>query len=174
MATKSVAAEAQEIKVAIEMIELGARLQVLEEHTTLSREKLIRLYKEVVGASPPKGMFPFSTDWFLVWQQNIHSSLFFSIYTYLLKNSKARGREALIKSYRLYLEQMPVEEGQEPILSFTRAWTLLRFMDSNMLVMIPCTKCSGKFIKNTYELNNGFICGLCHVPSRAGKKAKKD
>lgn len=61
---KSVLQDANQTQLAIELIGLGARLQVLEAETTLSRDRLIRLYKELRGASPPKGMLPFSTDWF--------------------------------------------------------------------------------------------------------------
>ena len=71
---------------------MGARLQVLESETTLSRERLLRLYKEINGESPPKGMLPFSTDWFLTWQPNIHSSLFLGSYRHLTKPLQARPR----------------------------------------------------------------------------------
>ena len=83
MRNKSVVTEAKEINLAVELVQLGARLQVLEAETSLSRERLLRLYKEVRGESPPKGMLPFSTDWFMSWQPNIHSSLFIDIHRYL-------------------------------------------------------------------------------------------
>jgi len=67
MASKSVVIEVKEITLAIELIELGARLQLLEAETSLSRDRLIKLYKELKGVSPPKGMLPFSTDWFMTW-----------------------------------------------------------------------------------------------------------
>src|SRR3546814_12745152 len=60
MATKSVAREAEEILLATEMIRLGARLQVLQAETSLSYDRLARLYREVKECSPPKGMLPFS------------------------------------------------------------------------------------------------------------------
>ncbi len=88
MATKSVVHEVKEIALAIELIELGARLQLLEAETSLSRDRLIRLYKEVKGESPPKGMLPFSTDWFMTWQPNVHSSLFYN--TFLFMSRQAR------------------------------------------------------------------------------------
>ncbi len=84
MQKKSVVNEAEQIKLAMQMIELGARLQLLESQTTLSRERLIKLYKEMKGVSPPKGMLPFSTDWFLTWQPNIHSSIFYNIYRFMV------------------------------------------------------------------------------------------
>ncbi len=65
MRNKSVLAEAEDIQRAVDMIRLGARMQMLESETKLSRERLLKLYKEVRGVSPPKGMLPFSTDWFM-------------------------------------------------------------------------------------------------------------
>jgi flagellar transcriptional activator FlhC len=107
MRNTSVVTEANEIHIAVELINLGARLQVLQEETKLSRERLLKLYKEVKGESPSKGMLPYSTDWFMSWLPNIHSSLFMDIYQYLIKNTKLSGVEALIKSYRLYLGTNP-------------------------------------------------------------------
>jgi flagellar transcriptional activator FlhC len=176
MSKKSVVTEAQEIQLAIELINLGARLQLLESEVSLSRERLLKLYKELRGVSPPKGMLPFSTDWFLTWQPNIHSSLFINIHSFLVLHAGATGIQAVMKAYQLYLEQMPPEPGQEAVLSLTRAWTLVRFFNSDMLKLAPCGKCQGKFVVNTMDLHGSYVCGLCHMPSRAGKtkKAKED
>jgi flagellar transcriptional activator FlhC len=172
MSKKSVVSEAQEIRLAIELIQLGARLQLLENEVSLSRERLLKLYKELKGVSPPKGMLPFSTDWFLTWQPNIHSSLFINIHKFLVEHAGASGIEAIMKAYKLYLEQMPPEQGEEPLLSLTRAWTLVRFFQSDMLTVAPCCSCQGKYVVNTFDLNKGYQCGLCHMPSRAGKTRK--
>ena len=172
MSKKSVVSEAQEIQLAIELIQLGARLQLLETEVSLSRERLLKLYKELKGVSPPKGMLPFSTDWFLTWQPNIHSSLFINIHKFLVEHAGATGIHAVMKAYQLYLEQMPPEPGEEPLLSLTRAWTLVRFFQGEMLALAPCEKCQGKFVVNTFDLNQGYLCGLCHMPSRAGKTRK--
>ncbi len=86
MAEKSIVQEAKDIQLAMELISLGARLQMLESETQLSRGRLIKLYKELRGSPPPKGMLPFSTDWFMTWEQNIHSSMFYNAYSFLIKN----------------------------------------------------------------------------------------
>lgn len=176
MAKKSVVTEAQEIQLAIELIKLGARLQLLESETSLSRERLLKLYKELKGISPPKGMLPFSTDWFITWQPNIHSSLFISIYKYLVEHAQISGIEAVMKAYKLYLEQVDPDPSGEPVLSLTRAWTLVRFFDSKMLATTACHECGGHFVVHRLDLHNHYTCGLCHMPSRAGKtkKAKDD
>lgn len=51
----SIVNEGRQIEVAMSLIRLGARLQVLESETRISRERLLRLYKEMVGKSPPRG-----------------------------------------------------------------------------------------------------------------------
>lgn len=174
MSKKSVITEANEIKTAIELINLGARLQLLETETTLSRERLLKLYKEIKGISPPKGMLPFSTDWFLTWQPNIHASLFINIHKYLVDHADVSGVVALIKAYKLYLEQIQFHSkpGDESVFSLTRAWTLVRFFDSKMLATACCVKCGGNFIVHAFDLSDDYLCGLCHIPSRAGKTKK--
>ena len=104
MSKKSLLAEMRDTQLAIELIELGARPQVLESETTLSRERLLTLYKEVKGVSPPKGMLPFSTDWFLTWLPNVHSTLFINIRRYITRHGECDGIEEVLKSYRLYQE----------------------------------------------------------------------
>jgi flagellar transcriptional activator FlhC len=168
MGSKSVVNEAREIQLCIELINLGARLQLLQEETSLSRERFLRLYKEVKGASPSKGMLPYSTDWFMSWLPNIHSSVFMDIYKYVVKNAGVTGTEALIKSYRLYKEQLGITED-EPVLSITRAWFMLRFFDAKLLQLTDCKECGGYFVVHTDELCSNYSCGICRPPSRAGK-----
>ncbi|NUU65906.1 flagellar transcriptional regulator FlhC [Enterobacteriaceae bacterium BIT-l23] len=173
MCEKSILREIQDIQLAMELISLGARLQILENETSLSRGRLLKLYKELRGAPPPKGMLPFSVDWFMAWEQNIHSSMFYNIYLYLLKTDKCRPIEAIIKAYRLYLEQCPPHNpGEEPVLGLTRAWTLLRFIESGMLDRTECSCCKGAFIVYSYQPKHNFVCSLCNPPSRAVKKSK--
>jgi flagellar transcriptional activator FlhC len=132
MSAKTVLGEVKEVKLAIELIALGARLQFLEAEVGLSRERLIKLYKELKGVSPPKGLLPFSTDWYMTWLANIHSSMFYNIYRFMLDQAKESKLQALIKSYRLYQEQSEYQGG-EVVLDFTRAYTMVRFFDSDML-----------------------------------------
>jgi flagellar transcriptional activator FlhC len=168
---KSVVVEARDIRLAIELIELGARLQMLEAETNLSRERLLKLYKEVKGESPPKGMLPFSTDWFMTWQPNIHASLFMAYYRFMSRNTKLRGLELIIKAYRMYQEQ--IKRGQmDSVLSLTRAWTMVRFFDAKMLQTSCCKECGGEFVSHAYDPTRGYVCGLCHMPARAGKTRK--
>jgi flagellar transcriptional activator FlhC len=168
MRNKSILTEAKQIERAVTLIKLGARLQVLESETDLSYERLLRLYKEVAGKSPSKGQLPFSTDWFMTWQPNIHSSLFLNIHEYLNKSSELDEIDTVIKAYQLYLEQIEAQ-NLEPMLSVTRAWRMVRFVDNGMLTMTRCSKCNGHFVTHPHEISKHFVCGLCVPPARAGK-----
>jgi flagellar transcriptional activator FlhC len=171
MTRKSVTEDAQEVFRAIALIQLGARMQVLESELTLSRERLIRLYREVRGASPPKGMLPFSADWYMPWLPNIHASLFFNTYLFLRKEASCTHLDALTKGYGLYLEHCTRTEA-EPVLDLTRAWTLVRFFEAEMLQLTACSRCTGKFVAHKHDLQHGVVCGACQPPSRAGKTRK--
>lgn len=165
---KSVLNEPQEIDLAIDLINNGARLKILEIETSLSRERLIKLHKELKGISPSKGMLPFSIDWFLTWQPNIHASLFLLIQKKLIAEAGLTGIRATSKAYQIYLKQIPPEPSLAPVLSFTRAWTLLRFLSNDMLSTAKCKKCGGEFVIPPRHAHK-FVCGLCKPPSRAGK-----
>jgi len=167
-AQKSIVGESRDINLAVHLIKLGARLQVLESETNLSYERLLKLYKEVQGKSPSKGMLPFSTDWFMSWQPNIHSSLFLNIYEYLNKSTAIDEIDAVIKAYELYVEKTK-SLGFEAVLTITRAWRLVKFVDAGMVQLTACTCCGGKFITHTHELTDDYVCGLCNMPARAGK-----
>jgi flagellar transcriptional activator FlhC len=165
---KTVLGEARQIGLASELIKLGARLQVLESETTLSRERLLKLYKEIQKKSPPKGMLPFSTEWFMTWQPNIHASLFMNLYQSLITSSEIDEIDAVIRAYKLYREYLVQLELPE-VLSITRAWRLVKFVDAGMLTTTCCKECKGHFVVHTYELTKDYVCGLCNMPSRAGK-----
>ena len=189
MPAKSVAKEADDILLAGEMIRLGARLQVLQAETDISHDRLARLYREIRGCSPPKGMLPFSVDWFMTWLPNIHSSLFYNVYQFFNTQSPSRGIRATIDAYRLYLEHVklggtptgPEADASavalgtlgnaelEAPLSFTRAWMLVRFFDSGMLQLSACHSCSGHFVTHAHDPKQGFVCAICRPPPRAGK-----
>lgn len=168
MVAKSVLDDSRQVNRAIDLIQLGARLQVLQSETELSYERLLRLYKEVAGRSPSKGQLPFSGSWFLSWQPNIHASLFLNIYRYLAKASALEPIDATMKAYKLYSEQVDAC-NLAPLLSFTRAWKLVQLIDDGKLATTCCTFCGGHFVTDLFENAQTFECGPCAPPVRVGK-----
>ena len=119
------------------------------------------LLGEMLGCSVP----------FMTWLPNIHSSLFYNTYRFMVEHGNCNTIQAVVKSYRLYLEHVELQ-GSEAVLGLTRAWTLVRFFDSGMLQMTPCSRCGGHFVAHAHDPKNGVVCGLCQPPSRAGKTRK--
>ena len=171
MSDKSILKEISEVHIAMELISFGARMQVLESETSLSRRRLLRLYKELKGCSPPKGLLPFSPDWFMAWEQNVHASMFYNIFLFLHKTQQGRSIEHTLKAYKLYIEQCMSDVSEKPVLGLTRAWTLIRFIECKMIEHTKCSSCGGIFVvTTTYMSYKKFICRLCCIPSRAIKK----
>ncbi len=170
--------QALETSQAIKLIELGARLQLLESEFNISRESLISLYKEINGESPPKGMLPFSDGWFITWQPSIHSSLFMSYYRFFSTNVRGiTPLELLTRAYEMYLQEVSRHKNYDEknrIFSITRAWTMLKMLHSShpLLRMVVCQRCKGEFVTRTDEslmFYKNYLCGFCHKPARAGK-----
>lgn len=90
---------------------------------------------------------------------------------FLLKTGLCSGVDAVIKAYRLYLEQCP-QPPEGPLLALTRAWTLVRFVESGLLELSSCNCCGGNFITHAHQPVGSFACSLCQPPSRAVKRRK--
>lgn len=161
----------EQTRLAVEMIGLGARLQVLEAEVSLPRVRLVRLYKELCGVSPPKGMLPFSTDWFLTWRPNAHASMLLAAYRFMVRAGQLSGIRATLSGFRMYREHLCVT-NEAAQLSFTRAWMLVRFYERGMLQLARCQGCHGEFVVHAHDARQRYTCGLCLPPARAGKGRK--
>lgn len=184
---KSVKSELQDLAMAYEMIRLGSRLQPIKEVTNLSYDRISNLYNEVIGKSPPKGMLPYSLDWYMTWKPNIHSSLFYWIYQSVKLNAiEIHGEPldsnqlawVLLDAYALYLANVAAvadhgadgQSGEEPDFNFTRAWTLLRFVESGQVKTTECQTCHGHFLIRADDHGKDYTCGVCRPPPRAGRR----
>ncbi|XTZ39328.1 flagellar transcriptional regulator FlhC [Salmonella enterica] len=172
MEEKNITSEIRDAQIAVQLISFDARMQVLQSETSLSRRRLLQLYKEIKGCSPPKGMLPFSTDWYMAWQHNIHSSIFFNIYHCLQKMHAGRPVELMLKGYQLYLENSLNDNEKTPVLGLTRAWTMLRFIDCGVINHTTCCKCGGVFITTAESAAHEYSCCLCFPLSRVIKISK--
>lgn len=172
MKNKSIVNDFHNTNLAIDLISLGARLPMLESETNLPHSRLKKLHIEVLGYSPPKGLLPYSTEWFMVWESNLHASFFINIYLYLRKLNTSQRLDCIIRSYKLYKEQILLLDKIHPLLGINRAWMLIRFIESGVLELSRCHLCGGMFVTHAYHPANDFVCSLCKPPSRALKKRK--
>jgi flagellar transcriptional activator FlhC len=152
--------EAEAVLKAAELIRLGVRMHVLEAEFAFSRDRMIRLYREIHGVAPQKGMIPSSAEWFTPRMANLHASLFTNIFLSLERNNALSRVELLARAYSLYREHFELT-GQAVLMDVTRAWTLLRFLDEAVLSLLPCGHCAGHYIVHRRELAKPHVCGFC-------------
>lgn len=169
---RSALQDASDMQLAIELIGLGARPQVVEAEVALSRSRVYRLYRELTGASPPKGMLPFSADWFVTWRPNAHASYLLSVHEFMQKRAGLPGIRAVLNSYRVYAGHMRAS-NEECLISFTRFWTLVRFREGGLLQLSTCCCCGGRYVTHAHEPLASFICSLCQPPSRVRRGTRR-
>ncbi|WP_176048285.1 flagellar transcriptional regulator FlhC [Burkholderia sp. BCC1644] len=165
----SLADNARLVLDAVTLIRLGARPQMLEIELALPHERLVRLYREVRGVPPPKGLLPFSSDWYMTWMANIHASLFHNIYSFLRIDARCSRLDALVKAYGLYAGRCGAARC-DPLLDLTRAWMLVRFVDGGVLSTARCVRCHAAFVIHRHDLRPNRVCVACRPPARAGKR----
>jgi flagellar transcriptional activator FlhC len=162
LAAESAADQISRLSLAINLARIGARPQLITAETGLSKDKARKIYRDATGKNPPTGQTPYSPDEFVkLWRLNIDASLFVNIHQNITSNAQIAQIDALIKSYKLYLEHVHLR-GTQRELSFNRAWTLLRLIDADMLCVAQCIKCGGKFIALPSVRNDRFQCVFCH------------
>ena len=154
MAIKSVSQEADDILLASSMISLGARLQVLEAETSLSHDRLARLYREIRGCSQGHAAFLGGLVHDLAAEYP-----FLAVLQRLFLPERAHHQHSGVDN----------AESGEPVLSFTRAWMLVRFFDGGMLQLSACRQCGGHFIAHAHDPQSDFVCAICRPPPCAGK-----
>ena len=169
---RSALQDASDTQLAIELIGLGARPQVVEAEVALSRSRVYRLYRELTGGSPPKGMLPFSADWFVTWRPNAHASYLLNVHEFMQQRAGLPGIRAVLNSYRVYADHMRAND-EECLISFTRFWTLVRFREGGLLQLSTCRCCGGRYVTHAYEPQGSFICSLCEPPSRVRRGVRR-
>ena len=165
----SILKEIRDLQLSVDLMKLGARIQMIESLVNISYLRLCRLYNEVCGKSPPKGMFPYSPDWFMLWRPRIHSSLWMNIFERLKGDDDETSK--LIRAHKMYLRHCAKHEAT-PILSITRAWIMLALFRDRTFELKACNECGNRTLVYRMDLNDGFVCGVCKPPSRAGMKRK--
>lgn len=159
LAKENTIAQIGRLSLAIELAKVGARPQLIMSETGYSKDKARKIYFDATGKRPATGQAPYSPDEFVkLWRLNIDASLFANIHASITSTSQVKDIDALIKSYRLYLEHVHLRCTRAE-LSFTRAWTLLRLLDANLIVLSECIKCRGKFVAHDSVLD--FTCCMC-------------
>ena len=138
---------------------LGARPPVIKALLPTAHPALIRSQWEAIQhCPPPKGRLPMLVDWFLSnYQIKLHSSFIAAVWRRATA-SQLHFVDAYMAAYDQYLLTFP-----EPLLTFDRAWYLIRALSSRMMTTVQCPECNTEYIQNPDELVNHRSCPCCRV-----------
>lgn len=151
-------------ELARQMIQLGGRPPTIGALLPITKPTLKKLYREITKTNPPTGPLPSSHTWYAntaVPSRVVQSTLLVSFYCKLKERSpSATEAELHISAYSEYLLHVKAI-SVEPLLSFDRAWHLLRELKTRNLITIPCNQCGSPFVVVNGDLHVGYVCPLC-------------
>ncbi|MYM92721.1 FlhC family transcriptional regulator [Duganella vulcania] len=172
--------EANQIRVAHDLIMLCARIAVVSHLTGLAPKKLRRLYREWTNKDPLPGHLPSNPCYYTEdLPKCLHSSVYLSLYRYYaqLNSDENYDAQLLITTYRAYLQHFNVVPENAP-LDFNRAWAMVRAYRAGQVVSQGCRKCGCNYIvATTYSRQGCPICSIysnsqccdCKTPIRTGQ-----
>lgn len=172
--------EANQILVAHQLINLGARIAVVTNLTRMPAKKLRRLYREWTDKDPVPGHLPSDASYYtqdLI--KSLHSSVFLALYRYYttLKPMETYGPDLLIQTYRAYLAHFDITID-EAVIDINRAWYMLRAYRCGQIVSQNCRWCKSNYVVSTAYSRQGCpVCTIlsnskcidCGTPIREGK-----
>lgn len=153
------------------LCEIGARPPVIKALLPAAHDTLIRTQWDAFqDAAPPKGRLPMLVEWFLSnYNVKLQSSYIASVWRRASDN-KVHYVDAYLAAYDQYIATFP-----EPLLTFDRAWYLIRTLSTRMMTTVTCPDCDSEYIHNPNELTNHKTCPCCRVfglRQNSGYKAK--
>ncbi len=163
MATRrELSQEIQRYRQAEALLRLGLRVPVVCEMTRLSHWFLRKLALEISGEAPAKGQVPNSELWYLRGRNNLHASLFLSLYRPLqqVADDAVEPAEMLIVAFQRYREIIEAA-GLPEVLTPDRAWWLLKSVRIPSLKAIECQQCGGRYLMHQEDLPGPYRCVCC-------------
>jgi len=141
------------------LCEVGARPPVIKALLPTAHDTVIRdQWEAIQGSAPPKGRLPMLVEWFLSnYQIKLQSSYIAAVWRRATE-SQVHYVDAYLAAYDQY-----VETFEEPLLTFDRAWYLIRTLSSQMMTTDICPECNTEYIRNPDELVNHKTCPCCRV-----------
>ncbi len=148
--------QAEEIMVAVRLIELGARAPLIQQLTGLEKAKVNRLYYQMVGRSSPSGQAPFSDTWYLNNSYRLlHASIVWVLYQRLSLEERSAAH-VLIDVYEGYVAVV-----DQPLLSLARVNFVPQLVEMGLWEERRCQNCQTSYL--TPLDSRKCICPGCEL-----------
>jgi len=134
------------LRVAREMVELGARTRVVETVTGLSAERARALHRARHGASPPMGrQATLARSFVSTPLRCMHASLLCEIYRWVAGFRGASDADTLLGAFRIY-RRCSSGERCAPLLDLNAAHQVLQLWRADALQVRTCRRCKCRFL----------------------------
>lgn len=142
---------------AIELLSLGARINIISEETGISPKILRKAYFEMYKKSSPSGSLKFNPNFiYKSFSKAKEATLF--VFFFRTESSDDFPRRC-INSYRRYEAYIMTVSKTRPIFDISDSWMLAKWSSCGILKLVRCGRCrSAKLINNDQQQN---ICCIC-------------
>lgn len=142
---------------AIELITLGARINIIAEETGLSPKILRKAYIEMHQKSPSRGSNKITTNF-------IYKSLFKSkqatmfVFFFRIETNQEFPRRC-INAYKKYEAYIFTVLKSQPAFDISDCWMLAKWSTCGIIKLIRCGNCRSAKLINNHDQQN--ICCIC-------------
>lgn len=140
--------------------------------TRFSAADVGRIYKEVHGVAPPKGMLPYSPERSIgTSEKRLHASYYGKKYNELAKLGLT-GAHLHLATYRYYLLEFEATVD-DALLSFEQAFKIIQSIQIGDLIYAKCGQCSSHFLNVFGTPLSNHSCPVCYIFKKRMKRASQ-
>lgn len=142
---------------AIELLSLGARINIISEETGLSAKILRKAYFDMHGKSSSSGSLKFNPNFiYKSFSKTKEATLF--VFFFRIENHDEFSRRC-INSYRRYETYILTVSKSKPIFDISDSWMLAKWSMCGILKLVRCGQCRSAKLINSEQQQN--VCCIC-------------
>jgi len=142
---------------AVELLSLKPRISIVAKETGLSPAILRKAFVEMHQRSPSSGPIRTSPQFMSKSFSKLKEATLCAVF-FRLENRRHCARR-VINGYRRYCSYIKSVSNAYPLLDFSDAWAISKWLDAGVLKLVRCSYChSAKLINNELEHN---VCCVC-------------
>lgn len=143
--------------VAVDLLSLQARVNIIEEVTGISARILRKAFFEMHHRSPPSGSSKFTTNFiFKSFQKTKQATLF--LFFFRIEDDDEFYRRC-INAYRRYDKYIFTVSNRKPLLSFSDSWMIAKWSECGTVKLVRCGHCrSAKLVSSEFQSS---VCSVC-------------
>ncbi len=142
---------------AMELLSLDARISIIALETGLSSAILRKAYVEMHHRSPSSGSLKTSPHFIYKNYMRTKEATLYAFYFRIENIDDCCSRS--INSYRRYSSYIQSVSGSKPVLEFSEAWVISKWLTSGTLKLVRCKYCrSAKLLINEQQY---YVCSVC-------------